>query len=92
MRSLFWYSELDPVPESIRAVAARCRPRAGALHDEVRPVAVLRGEDGSAQAQAREAYVQGNGGVEDISSASAREAPLAFAKERGRIQGIYGDK
>ena len=33
------------------------------------------GEDVSAQAQAREAYVQKNGGVEDTSSASAREAP-----------------
>ena len=28
VRSIFWYSELDPVPESICAIAARCRARA----------------------------------------------------------------
>ena len=54
IRSLLWYSELDPVPESTRAVAVRCRARA----DDVCPVVVLRGEGVSAQAQAREASVQ----------------------------------
>ena len=54
---------------------ARCCASAGALPDAVRPVVVLRGEDGSAQAQAREAHVQENGGVEDTSSIPAREAP-----------------
>ena len=76
VRSIFWYSELDPVPESICAIAARCRARACAPRSAVRPVVVLRGEDVSAHAQAREAYVQRNGGVEEMPSALAREAPL----------------
>ena len=81
VRSVFWYSELDPVPETIRAVAARCRARAYASRGGVRPVVVLRGEGVPAHAQAREAHVQENGGVEEKSSASAREAPLL--KSRG---------
>ena len=85
VRSVLWYSELDPVPESIRAVAARCRARAGALTRAVRPVVVLRGEDGSAQAQAREASGQDCGGVTATSSASAREAPLV---ENGGESGV----
>ena len=72
VRSVFWYSELAPVPESIRAVAARCRARACASRNGVRPVVVLRGEGVSAHAQAREACVQKNGGVEEMSSASAQ--------------------
>ena len=84
VRSLLWYSELDPVPESIQAVAARCRARAGALQGEVRPVVVLRGEDGTAQAQAREGIRTGLRGVEDKSSASAREAPLVENRGESR--------
>ena len=76
VRSIFWYSDFDPVPESVRAAAARCRARACAPRSAVRPVVVLRGEGVSAHAQAREAYVQKYGGVEEISSASAREAPV----------------
>ena len=83
--SVFWYSEIDPVPEAIRAVAARCRARASASRNEVRPVVVLRGEGVSAQAQAREAYVQKNGGVEEMSSASAREAPLLKSGGESRV-------
>ena len=49
VRSLLWYSELDPVPESIRAVAS--------------------GQD--------------YGGVEAVSSASAREAPLVALEKGG---------
>ena len=64
------------MPESIRAVAARCHARACASRNGVRPVVVLRGEGVSAHAQAREACVQKNEGVEETSSASAREAPL----------------
>ena len=67
IRSVLWYSDLDPVPESM---AARCRARAGAHRREVRPVVVLRGEDGSAQAQAREASLDGS------AQAQAREASL----------------
>ena len=90
IRSLLWYSELDPVPESIRAVAARCRARAGALHGEVRPVVVLRGEDGSAQAQAREVYGQDYGGVECHTFYIRPRGTIGGG--RGRIQGIHGDK
>ena len=43
VRSIFWYSEIDPVSESIRAIAARCRARASASRDAVRPVVVLGG-------------------------------------------------
>ena len=82
IRSVLWYSELDPVPESIRAVAVRCRARAGAFNREVRPVVVLRGEDGTAQAQAREASGQDCGGVK---ATSAREAPLP---ENGGESGV----
>ena len=85
VRSVFWYSEVDPVPETIRAVAAQCRARASASRNEARRVVALWGEGVSAHAQAREAYVQKNGGVEEMSSASAREAPLLKSGVESRV-------
>ena len=76
VRSVLWYSELDPVPESIRAVAARCRARADALNREVRLDGVLRGESGSSYAPAREASEQDHEEVRATSPAQAREASL----------------
>ena len=86
IRSVLWYSDLDPVPESIRAVAARCRARAGALQREVRPVVVLRGEDGSAQAQAREASLLKSGGEFKESLTTNEQQALCHASP-GRDQG-----
>ena len=75
IRSVFWYSEIDPVPESIRAVVARCRARASSPTCVARPVVVLRGEEvESAAARAQGAHVQKNGG--EISPDMAREASL----------------
>ena len=85
IRSVFWYSELDPVPESIRAVAARCRARACASQHEARPVVVLRGEDGLAQAQAREASVLKSGGESKVSLTTNEQQSLCHASP-GRDQ------
>ena len=62
------------MPESIRAVAARCRARACASRSGLLLVVVLRGEDVSAHA--REASVPENGGVDVLMSAPAQEAQL----------------
>ena len=88
IRSLFWYSELDPVPKSIRAAAARCRARVAALHDEVRPVVVLRGEDDYAPAQAQEVPLLKSGGESKASLLTSEQQPLSHAspgrEEMGR--------
>ena len=83
---MLWYSELYPVPESIRAVAVRCRARAGAFNREVRPVVVLRGEDGSAQAQAREAPLLKSGGESKAFLTTNEQQPLCHASP-GRDHG-----
>ena len=86
IRSVLWYSDLDPVPESIRAVAARCRARASAFQREVRPVVVLRGEDGLAQAQAREASLLKSGGESKVSLVTNEQQSLCHASP-GRDHG-----
>ena len=73
-------------PESIRAVAARCRVRAAAFHREARPVVVLRGEGDSAQAQAREASLLKNGGESKASLTTNEQQSLCHASP-GRDHG-----
>ena len=80
VRSVFWYSEIDPVPESIRAVAARCRARACASRSGLLPVVVIRGED--VLAHAREASVPESGGV-DVSMQEAQLPKSGGATESG---------
>ena len=85
IRSLFWYSELDPVPESIRAVAARCCARAGALTDAVRPS----GGWVCTSTSPRGTHTEERGSGRHVFHTSPRGTRT---KERGRIQDIPGDK
>ena len=77
VRSIFWYSEVDPLPESICAIAARCP--CSCLCSTSRSPSGGRPPGGGcvSTSSSREASAPGNGGAGEFSSsASAREASL----------------
>ena len=100
VRSVFWHSEMEPVPESIRAVVARCQARACAQRGGFHPLVVVRGEDVYALAPQKDAPLPENRGATgsggevtasgQLGACSTRKGQGQSSSQRGRTRDDRG--